>query len=445
MPRHFLAALAALPLVACGLEGTDRFDEEVEASVSSDLEAELGYAPMGEDNHADTMASDDSAYLAQDDDPLARTSAAASDEAESAMPDGALQAGSDPTAITDPDERPIMQAQVVLDRQGFGPGVIDGKMGKSTRNALKGFQEANELDVTGELDDPTKQALAEWERIPATRVVTIPESWADAGFAKVPDDPAEQADMERLGYETLDEKLAERFHTTVAVLKSLNPEGRPAGMEKPAAAASPSTSPSFSPSPKASNTADREMTDNASESYFTAGQQIRVPNIGADRIAPDAIQDKGWRQTLASLGVGSEQPEVTKLVVDESEGWLKGYDGDGNLVAMFTVTTGSENDPLPVGEWGINGVGRNPPFSYNPELFWDVPDDEEKQQLPPGPNGPVGVVWIDLTKEHYGIHGTPAPETIGRAQSHGCVRLTNWDAARLSGMVSSATQVIFQA
>jgi lipoprotein-anchoring transpeptidase ErfK/SrfK len=150
-------------------------------------------------------------------------------------------------------------------------------------------------------------------------------------------------------------------------------------------------------------------------------------------------------RTLASLGVDATQPEAARIVVDKSDGWLKAYDKSGKLLALFTVTTGSSHDPLPLGEWGVNGVSRNPPFAYDPELFWDVSDHEEEQQLPPGPNGPVGVVWIDLTREHYGIHGTPAPETIGRAESHGCVRLTNWDAARLAGMVDGSTKVVFEA
>jgi lipoprotein-anchoring transpeptidase ErfK/SrfK len=167
--------------------------------------------------------------------------------------------------------------------------------------------------------------------------------------------------------------------------------------------------------------------------------------VGADRIDAAEVDNRDWGLTLASLGVGTQQPEVARIVVDESDKWLKGYDEEGKLVAVFTVTTGSSNDPLPLGDWGINGVARNPPFAYDPDLFWDVPDSEEDQQLPPGPNGPVGVVWIDLTKEHYGIHGTPEPDTIGRAQSHGCVRLTNWDAARLAGMVSGSTKVVFQA
>jgi lipoprotein-anchoring transpeptidase ErfK/SrfK len=130
-------------------------------------------------------------------------------------------------------------------------------------------------------------------------------------------------------------------------------------------------------------------------------------------------------------------------VVSKSEDTLKAYDEGGKLVALFTVTSGSSHDPLPLGDWKINGVSRNPPFHYNPDLFWDAKATDEKTTLPPGPNGPVGVVWIDLSKEHYGIHGTPEPQTIGRAESHGCVRLTNWDAARLAQMVSPGTKVQF--
>jgi lipoprotein-anchoring transpeptidase ErfK/SrfK len=96
------------------------------------------------------------------------------------------------------------------------------------------------------------------------------------------------------------------------------------------------------------------------------------------------------------------------------------------------------------GNWTAKGVARNPEFHYNPELFWDVSDSKEKQLLQPGPNSPVGVVWVDLSKPHYGIHGTGEPSTIGRSESHGCVRLTNWDAAKLAGMVKPGTKVVFQ-
>jgi lipoprotein-anchoring transpeptidase ErfK/SrfK len=241
--------------------------------------------------------------------------------------------------------------------------------------------------------------------------------------------------MERLGYASIDERLAERFHTTVDVLRSLNPGGRPAGTKADTEPGAPT--PQSTPSPG-------EQGEGAQPS-FRAGQLVRVPNTGVDRFRAGEENDRDWLRTLASLGVDVNQPEAARIVVDKSESWLKAYDSAGNLVAMFTVTTGSSRDPLPLGEWGVNGVSRNPTFAYDPDLFWDVPDDEQEQQLPPGPNGPVGVVWIDLTREHYGIHGTPAPETIGRAESHGCVRLTNWDAARLAEMVDGSTKVLFEA
>lgn len=317
-------------------------------------------------------------------------------------------------ALADDQPRPVMQAQVVLDRLGFTPGVVDGKAGLSTRNAVMGFQEAKGLTVSGQLDEPTRQALAQWSNIPATRVITIPEAFAAGSFALLPEKPEAQAKLSSLGYESLDEKLAERFHTTVETLLALNP--------RPGAA-----------------------TPAAGTSFFKAGDRVRVPNVGGDTIDPAAVTDEDWRNTLASLGVGSSQPKVDKIVVSKSRGTLKAYDGAGKLIGMFTATMGSEHDPLPLGNWKVQGVAHNPPFHYNPKLFWDVPDSKEKQLLPPGPNGPVGVVWIDLNKPHYGIHGTPDPETIGRAESHGCVRLTNWDAARLAQMVKLGAQVVFEA
>ncbi|MET0587129.1 MAG: L,D-transpeptidase family protein [Novosphingobium sp.] len=318
-------------------------------------------------------------------------------------------------ALADDQPRPLMQAQVVLDRLGFTPGVVDGKEGLSTRNAVMGFQEAKGLTINGQLDEPTTQALAQWINIPATRVITIPAEFAAGNFAPLPVKPEAQAKLPALGYESVDEKLAERFHTTVETLQALNP--------RPAPATSPATG----------------------TRYFKAGDKVRVPNVGADTIDPAAVTDADWRNTLASLGVGSSQPKVDKIVVSKSKGTLKAYDGAGKLVGMFTATMGSERDPLPLGNWKVQGVARNPPFHYNPKLFWDVSDSKEKQLLPPGPNGPVGVAWIDINKPHYGIHGTPHPETIGRAESHGCVRLTNWDVARLAQMVKLGAQVKFEA
>ncbi|MBD3728112.1 MAG: murein L,D-transpeptidase [Sphingomonadales bacterium] len=357
-------------------------------------------------------------------------------------------------AIPDPEARPVMQAQVVLDRLGFGPGVIDGEMGMSTQNALRGFQQARGLPVTGKLDDATKQALGmmdggAMDGIEATRIVRIPADWASLTFEKTPEGAAAQAKMDRLGYQSLDERLAERFHTTIDVLDKLNPGGRPAGAKAnqsvPADFATPAAaSPTPTPTPTSTPTSTPSESASAAVSKFKPGQLVRVPNIGADRIAPGAVDDPDWQQTLQMLGVGTEQPDVARIVVSKSKDTLSAYDEGGKLVALFTVSSGSSHDPLPLGNWKIAGVAHNPPFAFDPELMWDVPDTAEKQQLPPGPNGPVGVVWIDLSKDHYGIHGTPEPQTIGRAQSHGCVRLTNWDAARLAQMVSTGTKVVFE-
>ncbi|NNC52082.1 MAG: murein L,D-transpeptidase [Erythrobacter sp.] len=407
MRNLLFVAVSSLALVACG---TNDAEENTDTTTAQAEPAEdYGYETYDEDNLADTMASNDDAQ---------------------GMGDSVAREDQD---IPDSQDRPIMQAQVVLDRIGFGPGVIDGKMGMSTENALNGFQEANGLDVTGQLDEATKTALSDWDSIPATRVVTIPVSWGDAEYRSIPEETAAKAEMESLGYRSLDERLAERFHTTVDVLKELNPGGQPAGASE-----------DDGPNSQATPTPDVERPDGEEPSYFQAGQQIRVPNIGGDRIEKGKIGDRNWQRTLASLGVGSDQPEVNRIVVSKAGKTLKAYQGD-KLVALFTVSSGSSEFPLPLGEWDILGEAYNPPYSYDPKVLSGGKEDGKEYMLPPGPNSPVGVIWIDLSKEHYGIHGTPEPETIGRAQSSGCVRLTNWDAARLAGMVSQSTQVIFEA
>ena len=131
------------------------------------------------------------------------------------------------------------------------------------------------------------------------------------------------------------------------------------------------------------------------------------------------------------------------MEVVKSQGVLRVRDDGGKLLAQFPATMGSSHDPLPIGHWKVQGTSYLPSYHYNPALFWDARKGTPKETLKPGPNSPVGVVWMDLNKAHYGIHGTPSPETIGRAESHGCVRLTNWDAARLSLMVKPGTPADF--
>ncbi len=123
---------------------------------------------------------------------------------------------------------------------------------------------------------------------------------------------------------------------------------------------------------------------------------------------------------------------------------VEAVDGRGRVAAHFPATIGSSHDPLPLGTWKINGVAWDPPFNYDPDLFWDAEPGEKATTLAPGPNGPVGRVWIDLSKPHYGIHGTPEPSTIGKTTSHGCIRLTNWDAVELATLVRPGMPAILR-
>ena len=299
-----------------------------------------------------------------------------------------------------------MAIEVALDRLGFSSGVIDGKATRFDTAALKGFQAANGLAETGKLDEGTRQALGSAAQIPATRMVKVPAAFAQGPF--IPDLPKEtskQADYDHLSYRNLTEALAERFHTTPETLAALN--GGP-------------------------------------NAKVGGGATIRVPNVADVDQASLGKDERDWNKTLVTLGVSPNQPKADRVEVSKSGGMLRAYDATNKLLAQFPVTTGSEHDPLPIGDWKILGVSKNPDFHFNPKLFWDVSDSKKDALLKPGPNGPVGVVWLDLSKEHYGIHGTGEPGSIGNSESHGCVRLTNWDAARLAQMVKVGTKVIFK-
>lgn len=286
--------------------------------------------------------------------------------------------------------------QVILDRAGFSPGVIDGTMGRLTREALKGFQEAKGLKVTGDVDPETKAAVGELSAATETVEIMEPGPLQPA----IPKDLAEQAKLERLGYASLEEALAERYHTSPAVLRALNPHAE-----------------------------------------FAVGRQITVPAVTS---VGDAAATNDWETTLDKLGVGKSQPTAAKVVVDKSDLNVRVLDTTGKLVALFPATIGSKHDPLPIGTWKIRGVAKLPSFHYNPDLFWDAKDSDEKATIKAGPNNPVGVVWISLNLPHYGIHGTPEPGRVGHAESHGCVRLTNWDAARVAAFVKPGTPVQFR-
>ncbi len=297
----------------------------------------------------------------------------------------------------------VLHAQVLLDRHGFTTGVIDGKASPALTKALRGFQAARGLPVTGKIDPRTLAALNPGMR-PATVTLTLSERALAGPYVNpIPKDYADQAKLTTMGYRSPLEKLAEMFHTTPATLVALNSRG----------------------------------------TRLTPGTRVVFPNVlPSSRNYPGDLSDT-YRQTLAGLNVDATQPQADRVVVDKSEGWLRAYAGD-RILAQFPATMGSSTDPLPIGEWKIQGVAANPDWQYNPAILKRADKSDDKQLVPPGPNNPVGVVWIDLSKEHYGIHGTPEPQNIGKTESNGCIRLTNWDAARLSLMVKPGTPAVFQ-
>ena len=274
-------------------------------------------------------------------------------------------------------------------------------------------------------------------------MVTIPAEFANEAYAPIPKDRKEQAKLDRLGYASLGEKLAERFHTTEAVLAELNPQLVAAAT--PAAAGTTMTENLASPMDGNSSSAAPDGKAAVPALNYRAGMQLRVPNVGADRFDASAVKDPKWASTLQMLGVGTEQPQGTSIEVDKSDQVLRVLDGQGKLLAQFTATMGSSTYPLPIGTWKIQGTAFNPPWQYDPKLLENADKSDPKLEIPAGPNNPIGIVWIDLSKEHYGIHGTDSPDRIGRAESNGCIRLTNWDAARLAQMLKPGTRAVFKA
>ncbi len=302
----------------------------------------------------------------------------------------------------------LFHAQVLLDAAGFSAGVIDGKKGSALTQAIRGFQEANGIQVTGKLDNPTRAALLQQNRQSTVYVKLTADDVGGPFVYPFPKKPEAQAKLSFLGYRNMLEKVAERYHTTPATVVALN------GPDK----------------------------------LIGPGQTLRLPNVvPASRDYGGAINGK-QAQLMAMLNVNGDAPKGDFIVVDKSDGTLKVYRGEkssGQLIGQFPVTTGSSHDPLPLGTWKATTFSFLPPFNYQPDLFWDVADDKAEQKLPPGPNGPVGVAWLDLTKEHYGIHGTNEPSTIGHTESHGCLRLTNWDVMRLSRMMKPGFTAYFVA
>ncbi len=297
------------------------------------------------------------------------------------------QKAAEPSTLA-PDAQQMLAVQVALDRAGFSPGEIDGRGGPRTRLALSAFQKSAGLRrPDGAISEETIAALRMLD--PVTTYTITQQDVAGPFIGTMPDDMMERAKLPALAYSTPLEALAEKFHSSPALLRTLNPG-----------------------------------------TAWGAGEAIRVPSVEPFQVP--------------STANGEKAAAALEVVVSGATRSLVVRNGKGEILMHAPVTLGGEKDPLPVGEWKVTGVSWNPVFNYNPDLFWDADPAHAKAKIPAGPNNPVGVVWVDTNKQHFGLHGTPEPSTIGRTESHGCIRLTNWDATRLGRLVSPGTKVTIQ-
>jgi len=289
----------------------------------------------------------------------------------------------DPALVDVEAKKPaLIRAQVLLDRAHLSPGVIDGREGTNLSLAIAAFQAKQGLPVDGRLQPAVWDALVASDGAAVmTDYVITAEDVAGPFVADIPKDDYEaMAKLPALSYGSLPEALAERFHMDEALLRSLNPNA----------------------------------------DFTVAGTSIVVTAVGPDKLAG----------------------KVARIEIDKAKGQVRAFDDKSVQLAVYPATVGSTERPAPVGEWAVNTVAPKPTYTYDPSrLTFGKP--KGKLTIQPGPNNPVGSTWIDLTKDTYGIHGTPDPKLVNKRASHGCVRLTNWDAAELGAAVQKGAKVVF--
>ena len=284
----------------------------------------------------------------------------------------------------------VLRVQILLDRALFSPGIIDGRWGRNVEKAVFWLQRREGLRATGHVDEATWQRLQQLAGQPRelVRAHQLTQGDVQGPFVDLPGEYYERRDLECQCYESLSEKLAERFHTSQEVLSQLNP--------------------------------------NVDLNAVSAGTALHVPAVDQRAVPAGAAGN------------------VARLVVSDGGKYVHALDAAGRLLYHFPATLGADYSPSPSGDYRVTNVVHDPTWHYQPKLLEGVPDSEPDAVLPAGPNNAVGVVWMALSKPHYGIHGTSAPETIGYATSNGCVRLTNWDADFLSHRVAPGTPVEFR-